>query len=42
MKERNIDQLPLVHTLTGDPTHNPDMFLDWESNQWAFTLWNNI
>ena len=39
MWERKMDQLPLVHTLTEDQTHNLGMCPDQESNQQHFALW---
>ena len=38
MWERNIGQLPFVHTPTGDQNHNPGMRPDQESNWQHFTL----
>ena len=31
-REKNINQLPLMQTPTGDQTDNPGMCPDWESN----------
>ena len=42
MQERNIDQLPLLQTLSRDWTHNPGMCPDWEWNLWPSGLWDNI
>ena len=36
MWERNINWLPLLHTLTGDGICNLDMFPNQESNPWPF------
>ena len=41
MWERNINQLPLTHTPTGDQTHNPSLCLDQESNLQPFGLWDS-
>ena len=41
-KERNIDGLPPVCTLTGDRTYNLGMCPDRESNPQHFGLWDNI
>ena len=35
---RNINWLPLAHTLTGDWACNPGMCPDQESNRWPFAL----
>ena len=36
MWERNVSQLPLILTLTGDKTHNLGLYRDWESNSQSF------
>ena len=38
---RNINWLPLAHTVTRDQTHSPGMCPDGESNQAPFSLWDN-
>ena len=40
-EERNINQLPFIHTPTRDQTCNPGMCPDWESNQQPFALQDN-
>ena len=40
MGERNINQLPLIHTLTRDRTCNLGMCLDWESKPRPSSLWD--
>ena len=42
MWEGNIDGFPPVHAPTGDQTHNLGMCIDWELNQWTFTLWDDV
>ena len=37
-RERNVDQLPLEYTLTGDHTRHPGICADWESNRHPFGL----
>ena len=40
-KQRNIDQLPPIHSLTRDQTHNLGLCPDWELNLQPFGVWNN-
>ena len=42
MGEKSIDQLPPIHALTEDGTHNPGMRPDWDSNLQPFGFWANI
>ena len=41
MWERNMDQLPLTYTLTGDQTHNLGICPHWEWNWQLFGILNN-
>ena len=37
-RERNINAWPPpTHTPTGDLSHNPGMYPDWDSNRWPFS-----
>ena len=40
MREKNIDQLPLLHALTWDRIHNPGLCPDQELNRQSFTSWD--
>ena len=39
--EKNIYQLPPIHTSTGDQTHNLDMCPDWEFDPQPFGVQDN-
>lgn len=39
-REKNIDQLPPVNTLTGDQIRNLGTFPDQESNLHDFSVWD--
>ena len=41
MCDRNFNQLPFAHALTGDWAHNPGMCLDLELNRRPFALWDD-
>ena len=42
IRERNIDESPLVHATNRDRTHNLALSLDQESNLLSFGIWDDI